>query len=223
MELSAVLSALQPSGWPCQLPCLAERLWQIEALDRRSEALNKRSEALDRRSEALDRRSEALDTRSGALDRRSEAPDRRSEVLDRRSGAPSGPKGVLGSPQGRPKSDQGRPKSTQRGPKGSPEGPRERQNRPQVGLRSEKSQICEKCSATRPCRRSRHFAPPRSTPNRPKIVPSRSLEPVERPPRSTLVARRCLKRRRRATGVDSGRLGRPQGSPRGRLSCAFIR
>ena len=128
-------------------------------------------------------------------------------------GAPSGPKDALGGPQGRPKSDQGRPKSAQRGPEGSPEGPRERQNRPQVGLRSEKSQICEKCSATRPCRRSRHFAPPRSTPNRPKIVPSRSLEPLERPPRSTLVARRCLKRPRRATSVDSGRLGRPQGSP----------
>ena len=127
--------------------------------------------------------------------------------------APSGAKDALGSPQGRPKSDQGRPKSAQRGPEGSPEGPRERRNRPQVGLRSEKSQICEKCSATRPCRRSRHFAPPRSTPNRPKIVPSRSLEPLERPPRSTLVARRCLKRPRRATSVDSGRLGRPQGSP----------
>ena len=165
MELSAVLSALQPSGWPCQLPCLAERLWQIEALDRRSDALDRRSGALDRRSEALDRRSEA--------------PARRSEVLDRRSGAPSGPKGVLGSPQGRPKSDQGRPKSTQRGPKGSPEGPRERQNRPQVGLRSEKSQICEKCSATRACRRSRHSAPlqidPESAQNGPESVP-RTLE-----------------------------------------------
>ena len=161
MELSAVLSALQPSGWPCQLPCLAERLWQIEALDRRSDA--------------LDRRSGALDTRSEALDRRSEAPERRSEVLDRRSEAPSGPKGVLGSPQGRPKSDQGRPKSTQRGPKGSPEGPRERQNRPQVGFRSEKSQICEKCSATRPCRRSKHSAPlqidPESAQNGPKWAP----------------------------------------------------
>ena len=154
MELSAVLSALQPSEWPCQLPCLAERLWQIEALDRRSDA---------------------LDRRSGALDRRSEALDRRSEAPERRSGAPSGPKGVLGSPQGRPKSDQGRPKSTQRGPKGSPEGPRERQNRPQVSLRSEKSQICEKCSATRPCRRSRHSAPlqidPESAQNGPESVP----------------------------------------------------
>ena len=134
---------------------------------------------LNRRSEALDWRSGALDKRSETLDRRSEAPDRRSEVLDRRSGAPSGPKGVLGSPQGRPKSDQGRPKSTQRGPKGSPEGPRERQNRPQVGLRSEKNQICEKCSATRPCRRSRHSAPlqidPESAQNGPESVP-RTLE-----------------------------------------------
>ena len=128
-------------------------------------------------------------------------------------GAPSDPKGALGGPQGHPKRDQGRPKSDQRGPEGSPEGPRERQNQPQVDFRSEKSQICKKCSATWPCRRFRHFDPPRSIPNRPKIVTSRSLEPFERPPRSTVVVRRCLNRPRRATWVDPGRLGRPQGTP----------
>ena len=98
-------------------------------------------------------------------------------------GAPSDPNCALGGPQGRPKRDKGRPKRSQRGPEGSPEGSRERQNRPQVDFRSEKSQICEKCSATRPCRRSGHFAPPRSTPNRPKIAPTRSLEPQHGPAR----------------------------------------
>ena len=113
---------------------------------------------------------------------------------------------ALGGPQGRPKSDQGRPKSTQRGPKCSPEGPRERQNRPQVGLRSENSQICEKCSATRPCRRSRHSAPlqidpesaqngPKSVPRTPRAVPSVDFGPSKAP--------------RAASASDSGRLGRP--------------
>ena len=96
-------------------------------------------------------------------------------------GGPSDPKGALGGPQGRPKRDQGRPKSAQRGPEGSPGTPRERQNRPQVDFRSEKSQICEKCSATRPCRRSGHFAPPQIDPksaqNRPKSVPRAPTRP----------------------------------------------
>ena len=61
-------------------------------------------------------------------------------------GPPSDPKGALGGPQGRPKRDQGRPKTAQRGSEGSPERPRERQNRPEVDFRSEKSQICGKCS-----------------------------------------------------------------------------
>ena len=90
-------------------------------------------------------------------------------------GASSGPKGALEGPQGDPKSGQGRPKSAQREPKGSQEGPEERQNRPQVGISREKIQICGKCSATRPCRRSRHFATPQLDPespkNRPKSVP----------------------------------------------------
>ena len=127
-------------------------------------------------------------------------------------GPQAAPRTLLGAHKGVPRATKA-PKSAQRGSEGSPERPRESQNRPQVGLRSEKSQICGNCSATRPCRRHRHFAPPRSTPNRLKIVPSRSFEPLERPSRSTLVARRCLKRPRRATSVDSGRLGRPQGSP----------
>ena len=121
-------------------------------------------------------------------------------------GAPNGAKGPLGGPQGCPKSAQGRPKSPQRVPECSPERPRERQNRPQVGLRSEKSQICEKCSATRPCRRSKHSAPfqidpesaqngPKSVPRTPRAVPSVDFGPSKAP--------------RAASASDSGRLGRP--------------
>ena len=56
--------------------------------------------------------------------------------------------------------------------------------------------------------------PPRSCPKLPRIVQIRLLEPLERAPRSTSAARRRLVRPRRATRVDSGRLGRAQGRSR---------
>ena len=118
-------------------------------------------------------------------------------------GAPSDPKDALGGPQGRPKRDQGRPKSGQREPEGSPEGPRERQNQPQVDFRSEKSKIGEKCSATRPCRRSRHFAPPqidsKSAQNRTKSVPRAPTRP-------------CTEAMKRALAEMSARAGARKGA-----------
>ena len=153
------MSALQPSEWPCQLPCLAERLWQIEALDRRSDA---------------------LDRRSGALDRRSEALDRRSETPGRRSGAQAAQRGFLGAHKGVPRAT----KAAQRAPRGGQRArPRDLGRGkidPKSASEAKKVKFAKSAPRLGPADVPGTPPPSRLTPNRPKMVPSRSLGPLER-------------------------------------------
>ena len=116
--------------------------------------------------------------------------------------------------QRRSSSDQGPPKSAQGSANSPQNGVSEAQNRARGACEDEKCQFRGKCFATRPCRCARHFGPPKSIPDRPEIVPSRPVGPLELLLRSTLVPRRHLERPQRVTRGDSGRLGGPQGSPK---------
>ena len=140
----------------------------------------------------------------------------KSALRTAQSDARRGPEGAFGphrSAQGGPKSAQGASKSLRKGVW-------EAQNRDRGARESKKHQFRQKCSATRPCRCTRHFGPP---PNRPRIGP-KSIQVGPSKPSSGLRGRfRSLEG---ASGGHSEQLGATRaasGAPRvaqGRLKAS---
>ena len=140
----------------------------------------------------------------------------RSAPRSAQSGARRGPESPLGPHRGASGTTRWAQRARKEGQRTSKRGSGRRKIEPEAPAKTKKVNFDESAPRPAPADAPDTSDPPKSTPNRLKIVPSRPLEPLERPPQSTLVPRMRLGRPQRATRDDSGRLGSPQGSPKGR-------